>query len=162
MASHRLTRLANGAIGAVVAAYAFLDDLLLGPPLVVAAVFLPWPLVFGAATGLFTLVNVASCDWLQRRWTTWIAGHGATVEAMLERRRRSRILRHPIRWITRDSDIWVTIAAGLIGTVIVIAVIRLLGGAAVGPRRLILASIAYSAGFAATYTGVGIGLHDLL
>jgi hypothetical protein len=58
--------------------------------------------------------------------------------------------------------VWVTVAAGLIGTVIVVAVIRLLGGKPVGHRRVVFASLAYSAGFAATYTGVGIGIDDLL
>jgi hypothetical protein len=56
----------------------------------------------------------------------------------------------------------VTIAAGLIGAVIVVAVVRLLGGKPVGGRRVVLASVAYSVGFAGTYTGVGVGINDLL
>jgi hypothetical protein len=160
--SHALVRLANRLIGAAVATYAFLDDLLLGPVLVAGAVWFPWYLTLGAAAGLFTLINVACCNWVQRSWDTWRHGHGAKLEARLERRRRSRLLSHPVRWMTRDSDVWITIAAGLIGTVIVVALIRLLGGKPVGRRRVMFASVAYSVGFAATYTGVGVGIDDLV
>jgi hypothetical protein len=155
-------RLGNGVIGAAVGVYAFLDDLLLGPILVGVTVWLPWYLTFGVATGVLTFVNIACCNWMQRSWDNWIHGHGATIEARLEKRRRSRLLRHPLGWITRDSDVWLTIAAGLIGTVIVVAVARLAGSKPVGPRRVMFGSVAYSVGFAATYTGVGVGLDDLL
>jgi hypothetical protein len=74
----------------------------------------------GPAAGVLTFVNIACCNWVQRTWGSWIHGDGANLEVMLEKRRRSRLLRHPIRWITRDSDAWVAIAAGLIGTVIVV------------------------------------------
>jgi hypothetical protein len=160
--SHALGRLANGVIGAAVAVYAFLDDLILGPMLVAAAVWLPWYLVLGAAAGSFTFVNVASCNWMQGSWDTWIHGQGAKLEARLERLRRVRLLRHPVGWITRDSDVWLTIAAGLIGTVIVVAVARLAGSKPVGRRRVLFASAAYSIGFASTYTGVGVGIGDLV
>lgn len=159
--SHVPVRLANRVIGAAVATYAFLDDLLLGPILVAGAVWFPWYLVLGSAAGLFTFINVACCNWVQQSWDSWIHGQGAKLESRLEQRRRSRLLRHPVGWITRDSDVWVTIAAGLIGTVIVVTVVRLLGGNPVGRRRVIFASLAYSIGFAATYTGVGVGIGDL-
>jgi hypothetical protein len=64
--------------------------------------------------------------------------------------------------MTRDSDLWLTIAAGLIGTVIVVGVVRLAGSEPVGHRRVVFGAVAYSAGFAATYTGVGVGIGDLL
>ena len=155
-------RFVNGAVGAGVAVYAFLDDLLLGPVLVGLAVWFPWFLVFGAAAGFFTFLNVVCCNWVQRSWDTWIYGQGAKVEAMLEKRRRSRLLRRPLTWVVRDSDVWFTIAAGLIGTVIVLAVARLAGSPPLGQRRIFFGSLAYSVGFAATYTGVGVGIGDLL
>ncbi len=160
--SRPLVRLANGVIGAAVGIYAFLDDLFLGPILVGLAVWLPWYLTFGAAAGLLTSVNIACCNWVQRGWDSWIHGHGARLEARLERLRRVRLLRHPLGWITRDSDVLLTIAAGLIGTVIVVAVARVAGSKPVGQRRVVFASVAYSVGFAATYTGVGVGIGDLL
>lgn len=160
-ASRRFARLHFGIVGAAVAIYAFLDDLFLGPVVVATAVFFPWYLTMGAATGVFTLVNIACCNWLQTRWDTWIRRQGARLEARLAKLREGRLLKYPARWITRDSDVWVTIASGLIGTVIVVTVIRLLGGTPIGQRRVLFASFAYSAGFAATYTGVGIGIHDL-
>jgi hypothetical protein len=160
--SDALLRVPNGVIAAAVGVYAFLDDLLLGPILIGVAVWFPWYLTLGAAAGALTFVNIACCNWLQRSWDAWIRGQGAKLEIMLEKRRRSRLLRRPLGWITRDSDVWLTIAAGLIGTVIVVAVARLAGSKPVGPRRVMYASVAYSVGFAATYTGVGVGIGDLL
>lgn len=154
--------LARTLIGAAVGAYAFLDDLVLGPAVVAMAVWLPWFLVMGFAAAIFTLVNIACCNWLQQRWQSWSEGHGARVEARLEKMRRGRLLRHPVSWITRDSDVLFTIAAALIGTVIVVAVARLAGSKPLTRRRVLYASAAYSVGFAATYTGVGVGIDDLL
>lgn len=157
-----LDRFWKGLIGAAVAAYAFLDDLVLGPIGVGLAAWLPWWVTFAVAAPLFSCVNIACCTWLQRSWETWIEGNGAKVERMIAKKRRSRLLRRPIGWITRDSDVWFTIAAGLIGTVIVTAVARLSGSEPLGLRRIAFGSIAYSVGFAATYTGVGIGIGDLI
>jgi hypothetical protein len=160
--SRAVKRFRHGVVGTAVAVYALLDDLLFAPVLVTAAVLFPWYLTLCVATAVFTFVNVVSCTWVQRRWDTWIGTQGARLEARLARLREGRLLKYPARWITRDSDIWVTVAAGLIGTVIVVTVIRLLGGTPIDRRRVIFGSLAYSAGFTATYTGVGIGLHDLL
>lgn len=160
--SHALARLVNGLIGTTVGVYAFLDDLLLGPILIGVTVWVPWYLTFGVAAGLFTVTNIACCNWMQRSWDIWIRGHGARLEARLEKLRRGRLLRHPLGWITRDSDVWLTVAAGLIGTVIVVAVARLAGSKPVEQRRIVFASVAYSVGFAATYTGVGVGIGDLV
>jgi uncharacterized membrane protein YeaQ/YmgE (transglycosylase-associated protein family) len=157
-----LSRLANGAIGAFVGVYAFLDDLLLGPILIAVTVWVPWYLVFGIAAGVLTFVNIACCAWMQQRWDDWVRGYGAKLEARLEKLRRGRLLKHPLGWIARDSTILLTIAAGLIGTVIVVAVTRLAGSKPVGRRRVLFASVAYSVGFAATYTGVGVAIENLV
>jgi hypothetical protein len=159
--SHRLARVADGAIGAFVGVYAFLDDLLLGPVLIAVTVWVPWYLVFAVAGGALTLLNIACCNWMQRRWNEWILGYGAKLETRLAKMRRGRFLKHPLGWITRDSTALITVAAGLIGTVIVVAVIRLAGGRPIGQRRILFASLAYSVGFAATFTGVGVGLEHL-
>jgi hypothetical protein len=160
--SRALTRVANGAIGALVGIYAFLDDLLLGPVLVAMTVWVPWYFEFAIAAGALTFVNILCCNWLQRSWDDWIRGYGAKLEARLEKLRRGRLLRYPLGWITRDSVVLITIAAGLIGTVIVVAVIRLAGSKPIGQRRILFASIAYSVGFAATYTGVGVAIRQLV
>ena len=156
------SRLKNDLIGTAVGAYAFLDDLILGPLLVLLAAWMPWWVILPLSWAFFTAVNLACCEWLQRRWEHWILGHGARVEALLERRRRSRLLRHPLGWLARDSDAWFTAAAGLIGTVIVVALARLSGAATLTRRRLVLGSAAYSFGFAATYTGVGVSIGAIL
>jgi hypothetical protein len=160
--SHALARVANGAIGALVGVYAFLDDLLLGPILVAVTVWVPWYLVFGVAAGALTLINVACCNWLQRSWDDWIRGHGAKLETRLAKLRRGRLLKHPLGWITRDSTVLLTIAAALIGTVIVVAVDRLAGSKPIGQRQILFASVAYSVGFAATYTGLGVAIENLV
>jgi hypothetical protein len=160
--SHALVRVANGAIGAFVGVYAFLDDLLLGPILIAVTVWVPWYLVFGVAAGALTFINIVCCNWMQRRWDEWIRGYGAKLEARLAKLRRGRLLKHPLGWITRDSTVLLTIAAGLIGTVIVVAVTRLAGSKPIGQRRILFASVAYSVGFAATYTGVGVAIENLV
>jgi hypothetical protein len=160
--THTLARIANGAIGALVGIYAFLDDLILGPVLIAATVWVPWYLEFGVAAGVLTLVNIACCNWMQRSWDQWISGQGARLEARLEKLRRGRVLRHPLGWISRDSTVLLTIAAGLIGTVIVVAVTRLAGSKPVDQRRILFASLAYSVGFAATFTGVGVAIRELV
>jgi hypothetical protein len=157
-----LTRVVNGAIGALVGVYAFLDDLLLGPILVAVTVWVPWYLVFGIAAGVLTFVNILCCTWMQRRWDEWIQGYGAKLEARLEKLRRGRFLKYPLGWIARGSTILLTIAAGLIGTVIVVAVTRLSGSKEVSRRQILFASIAYSVGFAATYTGAGVLVEHLV
>ena len=119
-------------------------------------------MTLGVAAGVLTCANIACCNWVQRSWDRCAQCHGAKLQARLAKLRNGRLTKHPVRWMTRDSDVWVTIAAGLIGTVIVVAVVRLLGAGAVGQRRLVYASVAYSVGFAATYTGVGVGIADLL
>jgi hypothetical protein len=157
-----ISRLANGAIGALVGVYAFLDDLLLGPILVAVTVWVPWYLVFGIAAGALTFVNIVCCTWMQRRWDDWIRGYGARLETRLEKLRRGRLLKHPLGWISRDSTVLLIIAAGLIGTVIVVAVTRLAGSKPIGRRQVLLASLSYSIGFAATYTGVGVAIGRLV
>src|SRR5262249_28590135 len=147
-----------GAIGALVGIYAFLDDAILGPVLVAATVWFPWYLDFAVAAAALTLVNIVCCNWMQRSWDEWIRGQGARLESRLEKLRRGRLLRHPLGWIARDSTILFVIAAGLIGTVIVVAVIRLAGSRAVSQRQILIGSLAYSIGFAATYTGVGVAI----
>lgn len=160
--SRPLVRLANGLIGTAVGVYAFLDDLILGPVVVALAVWLPWYVTFTLTTAVLIMVNIACCNWLQKRWESWIQGYGAKLEARLERIRRGRLLRHPLAWIARESPVWFVIASGLIGTVIVVAVARVSGGKIVGGRDVVLGSMAYSVGFAATYTGVGVLIEDLL
>lgn len=152
-------RLLSGLTGAAVAAYAFLDDLV---GVLVLAASLLWWVTFAIAAPLFSCINIACCTWLQRSWETWSEGNGARLEAMLVKKRRNRLLRLPLAWIACDSDVWFTIAAGLIGTVIVYAVTRLSGGAMLSRRRIVFGSVAYSVGFAATYSGVGIGVGDLI
>src|SRR4051794_40358327 len=101
--SRALARAANGAIGALVGVYAFLDDLLLGPVVIAVTVWVPWYFTFAVAAGALTLINIACCNWLQRSWDSWIQGYGAKLETRLEKLRRGRLLRHPFSWIARDS-----------------------------------------------------------
>jgi hypothetical protein len=157
-----LARVANGVIGTLVGVYAFLDDLILGPILVALTVWVPWYLVFGVAAAVLTIVNIACCNWMQRSWDDWIRGYGAKLEKRLDKLRRGRLLKHPLGWIARDSTVLLTIAAGLIGTVIVVAVTRLAGSKPIGQRQTLFASVAYSVGFAATYTGVGVAIDNLV
>jgi hypothetical protein len=160
--SRRRAQAAHGLIGTAVGAYAFLDDLFVGPIVVALAAWLPWFVTLVVAALLLTVVNVVCCNWLQRSWDAWIHGHGAKLEARIAKLRSRRLLRYPADWMMRDSIVWFTIAAGLIGAVIIVAATHLISGETVPRRRVRFASLAYSAGFAATYAIIGLGLGDLV
>ena len=90
--------------------------------------------MFAVAAVVLTLINGACCRWVERQWDAWIAGNAKRMETALAKRRKSRLMRHPVAWITRGSDAWFTLAAILMNPVIVIALARTIGGPPVGPR----------------------------
>jgi hypothetical protein len=118
--------------------------------------------VFAAAAFVLTLVNIACCAWLQRRWEVWIAGNARQLEARLAKTRSGRVMRRPVAWITRGSDGWFALAAVLVGAVIVVALARFTGGEPISKRRIRLASIGYSIFFAAVYSAIGFAVGDAI
>jgi hypothetical protein len=105
--------------------------------------------------GRLTTINGGRCRWVERQWDAWIAGNAKRMEATLAKRRNSRLMRHPVAWITRGSDVWFTLAAILMNPVIVIALARMIGGPPVGPRPVRLAAASYSIVFVAVFSANG-------
>ena len=68
---------------------------------------------------MLIVINVACCRWVQRHWDIWIAGNGERVEAKLDKMRKSRVMKHPVAWITRGSDWWFALATAIVNPIIV-------------------------------------------
>jgi hypothetical protein len=111
----------TAAVGTGIALYATFDSLISGLPIAALAAWLNPLIVFGAAAALLTVLNIACCNWIERQWSGWIAGNAKRLEAKLDKMRRSRVMRHPVAWITRGSDAWYTLAAAVANAIIVAA-----------------------------------------
>jgi len=150
-------------IGAAIAFYAVFDTITLGVATTALVIFVFNPLIVfvGAAVGI-TLLNYACCTWVDREWGDWVMGPGKKVEAKLDRFRSSRVMRHPVDWVTRGSVVWFALAAMLINAIVVTVTARVVGGKPVGARRIRVAAVAYSIFFAAVYTLLGWGASAVL
>lgn len=154
------------AIATFVGAIAFVDDLVIGPIVIALAAWLPALVTFAVAAGAYSFVTLWACEWMLRRWESWIAGNGSRLERRFEKWRRGRLLKYPVRWIERGSTFWFALASVILGTVIVVAVARLSTGEPVPRRRVVVSAVVYGVWFAALYTaigfGIGGGVRDLL
>ena len=87
------------------------------------------PLILFVITAIaLAVINIACCRWVQRYWESWIAGNGERIEAKLGNMRRSRVMKHPVAWMTRGSDWWCALATAIVSPIMVAAAARLLGG----------------------------------
>ena len=146
-------------IGGTVTAYALLDAYVLGPVVIELSAWFDPFVVFGVATAVLTLVNVACCSWLERRGDNGTPGR---LEARLERLGSSRLMRRPVDWVTRGSSLWFVLGAVIVNAIFVVGVARFLGGRPVDRRRILLASAAYSITFAAFFAALGFGAGDVV
>jgi hypothetical protein len=64
-----------------------------------------------------------------------MAGHGKRVESKLQKIRKSRIMSHPVKWVTGASDVLYVIAAALTSAITAVSLARVVGGRPVGERR---------------------------
>ncbi|HXZ56036.1 MAG TPA: hypothetical protein VEG40_00465 [Gaiellaceae bacterium] len=148
----------TGIGGTIVAAFAFFDGMFLGAPIaVLAASFRPL-VVYGVAVVAVVFIVTACCRWVDRHWDIWFSGNGSRVEARLETMRESRLMRHPVAWIQRGSDRWYGLAAAVANPILVSAFARVVGGKAVGERRIVLGAIAYAIPYVAMWTIVGLAV----
>jgi hypothetical protein len=150
----------TGLIGTLIAFYAFFDVIPIAVVVIALTAWFERPLIlFGITAVALLVINIASCAWVQRHWDAWVAGNGKRVENRLEKMRKSRLMKHPVAWITRGSDWWYALATAIVNPIIVVAAARLLGGEPISERRIMIASVAYAIPMAAvfTYTGYAIG-----
>lgn len=121
----------TGAIGALVAGYALFDVI---PIAVIVIGLTAWferpSILFAITAAALIIINVACCRWLQRHWEGWIANDGQRIEAKLAKMRKSRVMRHPVAWITRGSDWWYALATAIVNPIVVVAAARTIGGQA--------------------------------
>jgi hypothetical protein len=152
----------TGAVGMVVAAFAFFDGVFLGAPIaLLAASFRPL-VVYGVATALVILIVIACSSWVDRRWDEWFSGNGKRIEARLEGMRKSRLMQHPVEWIQRGSDRWYAFAAAVANPILIGALARFIGAKPIGERRILLGAVAYALPYVAMWTIVGFMLGDTI
>jgi hypothetical protein len=152
----------SSAIGTAVAAFAFFDGVFLGAPIaLLAAAFRP-VVVYPVAVVLVTLIVVACCSWVDRRWDVWFTGQGSRIEGRLESMRASRLMSHPVAWIQTGSDRWYAVAAAVANPILIAALARFVGGKPVGERRILLGAVAYALPYVAMWTIVGFALGGTL
>lgn len=148
-------------VGAGVVVWAFLDPLI-GIILVVLAAWLrPW-VVFLVAAVVLTIINTALCSWLDRSWDPFVAGPGKKLEARLEKMRRGRMMRHPVKWITDGSAFWYSLAAMLTNAITCVAIARVVGGEPIGERRVRLAAVSFSIFEAGLFVLIGWAMGDVI
>ena len=151
----------NAVIGTLVAGYAIFDALTFLVVIVtLAALFNPlW--VFIGAVVVISVINLASCRWLDGEWDGWVAaGHAHRIEAKLARWRQSSLMKHPVQWVTGKSNVLFALGAMLINPVIVVAIARLVGGQTVGEQRIRVASISYAIFFSGIFALFGLAIND--
>jgi hypothetical protein len=151
----------SGAIGTLIAGYAIFDVV---PIAVVVVALTAWfenpPILFVVVAIALMVLNVACCRWVQAHWESWIAGNGGRTEAKLDKMRRSRVMKHPVGWITRGSDWWFALATAIVNPIIVVVAARVLGGQPITERRILIASIAYAAPMALVFVVTGYALGE--
>ena len=148
----------TGAAGAVVGAVAFFDGVFVGTPVALLAAACRPLVVFAVGAVAVSLLAIACCTWLERRWEDWFSGNGNKLEKRLERMRESRLLRRPVAWIQHGSDRQYAFAAAVANPVLVAALARSIGGRPIGRRRIVLGAVAYAIPYVALWTLVGVAL----
>ena len=153
----------TGAVGSVIAGYALFDVIPIAVIVVALTAWFERPLVLFLITAVaLVVINVACCRWVQRHWDGWIAGNGKRVEAKLQTMRASRVMKHPVAWITRGSDWWYAVATAIVNPIIVIAAARTIGGQSIGERRIVIACVAYAVPMALVFTLTGYAVGEAL
>jgi len=141
--------------GTLIVVYALLDPVV-GVTVTALAIWVVNPVIMFAVTAIVLLpLNVACCTWIMREWDGWIAGRGARIETRLQRMRSSRVMRHPVEWITDGSDGSFGLAAALTNAITAVSIGRMLGGQPITARRIRIASLTFAVFFAAVYSVLG-------
>ena len=94
-----------------------------------------------AVVGL-TVIDTASCLWLDLHWDEWMAKTGDRAARTLERMRSNDLLRRLVGWMTGPSPLRFAIAAVVTSPITTVCVVRLGGGVASGRNRILGAALA--------------------
>jgi hypothetical protein len=150
-------------VGALIGAYAIFDSLVLIVTLIILIVlFDPLGVLLGGIL-VISLLNLACCRWLDRRWDAWIGSRaGRRLEARLTRLRERESMQRPIGWVTEGSIGLFAAAAAVINPILVIGAARMFGGKPVGDQRIVVASVTYASVVSALYLVVALGIRSAL
>ncbi|HEX3453144.1 MAG TPA: hypothetical protein VHS03_00850 [Gaiellaceae bacterium] len=148
----------TGAAGTVVGAVAFFDGACIGMPIAALAAALRPLFVFPAGAVAVSLLAIACCTWLERRWGDWSSGNRNRLERRLGRMRESRLMRKPVAWLEHGSDRQYAFVAAVANPVLVAALARSIGGCPIGRRRIVLGAVAYAIPYVALWTLVGVAI----
>jgi hypothetical protein len=159
---HAVSAARTGVVGTAVVGFAFFDSILIGLPIALLAASFRPSLVYAAATIAVVLLVIGSCRWIDRHWDDWFSGNGARIERRLETMRASRLLARPVAWLQRGSDRSYAFAAAVANPILVATLARVIGGAPVGERRVVLGAIAYAIPYVAMWAIVGLAFADTL
>ena len=153
----------TAAVGSLIAGYALFDVIPIAVVVVVLTAWFEHPLLLFSITAVaLVVINVVCCRWVQRHWENWAAGSGSRVEEKLETMRTSRVMKHPVAWITRGSDWWYALATAIVNPIIVIVAARTIGGQAINERRIMIACVAYAVPMALVFTLTGYAVGEAL
>jgi len=151
-----------GAVGAVVAAFAFFDGVFVGMPVALLAASLRPVFVFGAAVVAVSCLSVTCCRWVNRRWDDWFSSNSRRTARKLRTMRESRLMRRPVAWVERGTDRQYALASALANPVLVVALVRSADAMPIPQRRIRLGSIAYAIPYVAMWTLLGLALGDII
>jgi hypothetical protein len=145
---------ATTVISGFVVGYAILGDNIVAVFVILAAAIFSPLIVWPIAAAIVTLVNIACCTWVTRRWSDFIAGGGGRIEKRLEGLRNNRFMRRPVAWISGGSTGRFTLAAILTNAIIAVAAAQM-AGSPVDRRRIVCASLGFAAVSCALHTMFG-------
>jgi hypothetical protein len=151
----------TGAIGTIVAAFAFFDSVFVGTPIALLAASLGPLIVFVAAAIAVGCLSIACSIWVNRRWDDWFTGNDTRIVKKLEMMRRSRLMRRPEAWIEHGSDRQYALVSALANPILVVALARSVGGKP-SERRIRLGSIAYAIPYVAMWTLLGLTIGEAI
>ena len=155
-------RARTGAIGTIVAAFAFFDGVFIGTPIALLSASLRPVPVFLAAAVAVTWFSIFCCGWLNRRWDDWLSGNDKRVAKKLDVMRASRLMERPVAWVESGSDRQYALASAVVNPILVVALARSVGGKPIHGRRIRLGSIAYAIPYVAMWTLFGLALGDAI
>ena len=130
-------------MGTLVLAYWLLDGFVFGIPVVILAAWFNALAVFIVAAAVLVPLNLVLCGWLDQHWDGWMAKHGTRVERKLQKMRNSRIMSHPVKWVTGASGGLYALAAAVTSGITTVSLARLIGGRPIGKHRVVVAAVAY-------------------
>ena len=148
-------------IGTAIGLYALLDTPI-GFGLLLLAAWGRALVVYVVAVVVLAVINLASCNWIQREWDRWMTGERtAKYEAKLQKMREGR-MRRVVTGITEGSVGWYLLGAVLTNAIMAITFARALGGKPVPARKVTVTALFFAIFFPAVFCLAGWAAGDVI